>query len=421
MLQLASACCCRRAAAQPVKLRIESDRGALARAVASAARLGRERGRWCSSPRGRATASIGHGEAAPLEGYDGVSLDDVLSGARGLPRRRVARPTASRPRGRAGAMRRGGRCPRRWRRSTWRCGTWPGRRAGAARVAAARRAHRPAGRGQRDDRRGRSRRAPRPRRPTPAQAGFRTHQGQGRASATTPAAGRGPRPSPARDMLIRVDANGAWSSPRPPRALRALARPIELCEEPVHGVEQIASVARADPSAARARRERRRSPARSTRSGVRRRLPEDRPLRRDHRRARRRRAGARSRLRGVPRLDARRAAGDRSGAARGGGGRARPAIAGWRRWACSSRRSRAAAGGRGGHDAHRPPGRGLATVYSPGTADVVAIATTRLGRLEVDGVAGAGDDHRRSRPGSPRAICAGERRELRRRARRRAA
>jgi L-alanine-DL-glutamate epimerase-like enolase superfamily enzyme len=51
------------------------------------------------------------------------------------------------------------------------------------------------------------------------------------------------------DTLIRVDANGAWSSPEEAIAnLRALA-PIglELCEEPVHGVENLRAVAAESP------------------------------------------------------------------------------------------------------------------------------------------------------------------------------
>jgi L-alanine-DL-glutamate epimerase-like enolase superfamily enzyme len=47
------------------------------------------------------------------------------------------------------------------------------------------------------------------------------------------------------DMGIRLDANGAWSVPEARQALEAL-RPagIELCEEPVHGLHALADVAR---------------------------------------------------------------------------------------------------------------------------------------------------------------------------------
>jgi L-alanine-DL-glutamate epimerase-like enolase superfamily enzyme len=50
------------------------------------------------------------------------------------------------------------------------------------------------------------------------------------------------------DMAIRLDANGAWSVAEAIRWLEVLAPAgIELCEEPVHGVEQIAEVARSSP------------------------------------------------------------------------------------------------------------------------------------------------------------------------------
>jgi o-succinylbenzoate synthase len=45
------------------------------------------------------------------------------------------------------------------------------------------------------------------------------------------------------DMAIRLDANGAWSPVEAEAALRALApAQIELCEEPVRGVDQIAEL-----------------------------------------------------------------------------------------------------------------------------------------------------------------------------------
>ena len=51
------------------------------------------------------------------------------------------------------------------------------------------------------------------------------------------------------DVLIRVDANGAWRSPEEALAnLRALAPVgLELCEEPVHGVEALRAVAAESP------------------------------------------------------------------------------------------------------------------------------------------------------------------------------
>lgn len=52
-------------------------------------------------------------------------------------------------------------------------------------------------------------------------------------------------------MLIRVDANGAWDRLTAPERIRALARfDIELFEEPVHGVAAIEAVARAVPESA---------------------------------------------------------------------------------------------------------------------------------------------------------------------------
>ncbi len=50
------------------------------------------------------------------------------------------------------------------------------------------------------------------------------------------------------DMLIRVDANGAWDQLTAPERIRALARfGVELFEEPVHGQEAIEAVARNVP------------------------------------------------------------------------------------------------------------------------------------------------------------------------------
>jgi o-succinylbenzoate synthase len=50
------------------------------------------------------------------------------------------------------------------------------------------------------------------------------------------------------DVAIRLDANGAWSVEEATAALRALAPVgIELCEEPVHGLEQTRAVAAAVP------------------------------------------------------------------------------------------------------------------------------------------------------------------------------
>ncbi len=52
------------------------------------------------------------------------------------------------------------------------------------------------------------------------------------------------------EMLIRVDANGAWSQLDAPERIRALSRfDIELFEEPVHGLDAIQAVALAVPGA----------------------------------------------------------------------------------------------------------------------------------------------------------------------------
>ena len=57
----------------------------------------------------------------------------------------------------------------------------------------------------------------------------------GRLAAVRAAAGAG--------MAIRLDANGAWSVSEAAAALRALAPAgIELCEEPVHGLEELAEL-----------------------------------------------------------------------------------------------------------------------------------------------------------------------------------
>ena len=65
------------------------------------------------------------------------------------------------------------------------------------------------------------------------------------------------------DVLIRVDANGAWQTPEEALAnLRVLA-PIglELCEEPVHGVEALRAVAASRPCGSRWTRPTRPGPA----------------------------------------------------------------------------------------------------------------------------------------------------------------
>jgi L-Ala-D/L-Glu epimerase / N-acetyl-D-glutamate racemase len=50
------------------------------------------------------------------------------------------------------------------------------------------------------------------------------------------------------DMLMRADANGAWDQLTAPERIRALSRfDVELFEEPVHGLDAIQAVARAVP------------------------------------------------------------------------------------------------------------------------------------------------------------------------------
>ncbi len=76
------------------------------------------------------------------------------------------------------------------------------------------------------------------------EAGFRTVKlkvgigdDAGRIAALRAAAGA--------EMAIRLDANGTWSVPEADAALRALAPArIELCEEPVHGLDEMAALAK---------------------------------------------------------------------------------------------------------------------------------------------------------------------------------
>ncbi len=52
------------------------------------------------------------------------------------------------------------------------------------------------------------------------------------------------------EMLIRVDANGAWDQLTAPERIRALSRfHVELFEEPVHGLDAVQAVARGVPEA----------------------------------------------------------------------------------------------------------------------------------------------------------------------------
>lgn len=183
-----------------------------------------------------ADGTVGHGEAAPLEGYDAASLDDVLaaledcraplSQSDGEDRKALLNECARRavlPHATAAidlAL---------WDLAGRRKGLPVWQLLGAkaapevevnATIAAA-------------DRAGAATEAAAAR-----QAGFRTIKlkaavgdDAGRIAAVRAVAGP--------DMRIRLDANGAWSVDAAQAALRALAPAgVELCEEPVHGLAQ---------------------------------------------------------------------------------------------------------------------------------------------------------------------------------------
>ena len=157
-----------------------------------------------------------------------------------------------------------GRCPRRWRRSTWRCGTSPaadaGSRCGGCSGPRPRRPSPSTGRSPPPT-------APAPpARPPQARAdGLRDGQGQGRRSATTPAGWPRCGRSPAREMAIRIDANGAWSADEAQCGARAAGAGRDRA---VRGAGPRAADAIRDlpgrrDGAARARRVRRAIPRRS--------------------------------------------------------------------------------------------------------------------------------------------------------------
>ncbi len=158
---------------------------------------------------------------------------------------------------------------------------------------------------------------------------------------------------------LRVDANGAWSVPQAVAAIGSLeAVGLELVEEPTHGLRERPPRARGGAGPRGDRRDRGR--AGSAGRGRRRRgLPEALALRRHQRAARGRHRGARLRRRGVPDLGPRRTA----GRGRRRACRRRPArravrspTAGWRRWRCS-RTSRTRCR-RGRERSRSPTGRG---------------------------------------------------------------
>ena len=331
----------------------------------------------------------GRGEAAPLEPYDGVSLGVVAAAldAYGaiLARRRAAR----RPRRAAGRVRGGARPaggargdrpralgPRRAARGA------PGRAAarggrGGARSRSTRRSAR---------RTARARPRRRPRRRARASRCVKVKVGvgddAGRIAAVRAAAGPG--------MAIRVDANGAWSTPHEALAnLRALAPAgLEYAEEPVHGVGRAGRGAR--------RRRLRGGDGRDRASrapgGHRRRVPEGRPLRRDHRPAARRAARPRGRER---RSTWRRRSTGRSGSRPGVHAAAalrRRRSAAVVRAGDAGRVRRSAAGAARGRGRDRGAGRPGPPGLSVRDVSAASSSTTASGASRCDRVAGAGDD-----------------------------
>ena len=185
------------------------------------------------------------------------------------------------------------------------------RRAGTpvARLIDPRRARR--GAGQRDDRRrGPGRRRRRRARP---RATASAREGQGRDRRRRRPAGRGARGGRARTSRSAIDANGAWGTPEEALAnLRALAPVgIELCEEPVHGVEALRAVRARVAGPDRHGRDAR------ARRGRDRRVCLKITARRDHRRAGGRPRRARRGLGGLRRAHLRRPARHRRRRARG--------------------------------------------------------------------------------------------------------
>jgi o-succinylbenzoate synthase len=186
------------------------------------------------------TGVVGLGEAAPLEPYDGVSLDAVE--AQVLDCREVFAEAEGREREEvADACRR--RCPLPQAMAALDMALWDleGRRRGVS--VAALLSDAPAKRVEVNatvtarDRAGAAAQA--------AEAvaeGFRcvkvkvgAEDDAGRLAAVRAAVGP--------DVALRVDANGAWSVDEAVAALRALAPVgVELCEEPVHGVEALRAV-----------------------------------------------------------------------------------------------------------------------------------------------------------------------------------
>ena len=326
-----------RAAAEPVKLELRSDRGALARAVCVGhAARSPPASCCCVAARGRATASSASARPRRCRATTASTIDDVraaLEDCRAVLARRRRRADASdvlaacaRARGAAAGARRdrpravGPRRPAR-------------RRAG---VAAARAPSEP----------GRSpstRRSPpptapaRPREAAPPRARRASAASRSRSgSATTPAGWPRSGPPPARRWRSGSTPTAPGRSTRRSAALGALEPVgIELCEEPVSGARaRSPSVARRRRRAGRARRDAPRSRARSTRRVCDAVCLKIAALRRDHRPARRR--AARARAAGYEVYLASTLDGPLGIAAAlhaAAVDRARPRRAGWRRWA----------------------------------------------------------------------------------------
>ncbi len=184
-----------------------------------------------------ADGTIGHGEAAPLEGYDAASLDDVLAALEDC-REPLSHSNGEDHEALLNECARHAVLPHAVAAIDLALWDLAGRRAGLpvwhllgaqaapqvevnATIAAA-------------DRAGAATEAAAAR-----AAGFRAIKlkaavgdDAGRIAAVRAVAGP--------DMQIRLDANGAWSVPEAQAALRALAPAgVELCEEPVHGLEQM--------------------------------------------------------------------------------------------------------------------------------------------------------------------------------------
>ena len=300
-----------RAAPQPVKLTIELIRARLRAPLVSARGSSRRRELLLLTLED-AEGVVGHGEAAPLRYYDGVGIEDVraaledcrqvLSASDG-DRLDALRPRCARlavlPQAMAAidlAL---------WDLAARRAGQPVWRMLGAAAsapvavnatIAAA-------------DRTGAAAEAAAVR-----ASGFRCLKAKvgigddaGRVAAIRAAAGP--------EMAIRLDANGAWSVDEARAALRALEPVrIELCEEPVSGLD--ATAALAGPPRSRSRSMRPPGSPGPGHPGLRRGLPEGRGLRRHLWGDRSGATGPDGGLRGLSGIDARRPAGDRRGSAR---------------------------------------------------------------------------------------------------------